>query len=60
MREAIYPKNGYRFKHKTREGSYPLVIFLGEGASIDDYEQITEAEYQAIKAEEMREEEIDI
>lgn len=51
MREAIYPKEGYRFKHKEHEGSYPLVLFLGEGVSLDDYDQITEAEYEVILAE---------
>ena len=51
MREAKYPKEGYRFKYKTCEGSYPLVLFLAEGESLDDYEQITEAEYEAIQTE---------
>ena len=51
MREAKYPKEGYRFKHKEREDSYPLVLFLGEGVSLDDYEQITEGEYEAIRKE---------
>lgn len=51
MREAKYPKKGYRFKHKENDDSYPLVLFLGEGVSIDDYEQITEAEYGAIRKE---------
>lgn len=54
MREAKCPKKGYRFKHKENDDSYPLVLFLGEGESLDDYEQITEAEYQRIRAEEAR------
>lgn len=52
MREAKYPKEGYRFKHKENDDSYPLVLFLGEGESLDDWEEITEGEYSAIVSEE--------
>lgn len=41
------PKNGYAFKHKTT-GNVSLVLFLGTGDSIDNYEEITEEEYKKI------------
>ncbi len=41
------PKNGYAFKHKTT-GNVSLMLFLGTGDSIDNYEEITEEEYQKI------------
>ena len=41
------PKKGYAFKHKTT-GNVSLMLFLGTGDSIDNYEEISEEEYQTI------------
>ena len=55
MREATYPKEGYIFRHKENKDDFARILWLAEGASIDDYEQITEAEYEATQAAEMQE-----
>ena len=51
MREAKLPKEGYIFRHKENKDLFAREIYLAEGESIDGYEQITEAEYEAIQAE---------
>lgn len=50
MRTAETPKNGYAFKHKT-SGDISFVLFLGTGDSIDNYEEITEEEYEKLMTE---------
>lgn len=49
------PKNGYAFKHKTT-GNASLMLFIGIGDSIDNYEEITEEEYQKIMDEQRQKE----
>lgn len=46
----VTPKNGYAFRHK-KTGNVALAIFLGEWDSVDNYEEITEEEYQRILKE---------
>lgn len=53
MRQAELPKEGYIFQHKENKEIFARMLFLAEGESLDDYEQITEAEYQAILAKEV-------
>jgi hypothetical protein len=53
----VTPKNGYAFRHK-QTGNVALAIFLGEWDSIDNYEEITEEEYQTILDEQSKNEEI--
>lgn len=48
MKTPITPKNGFAFKHKEGGDSLPLMLFLGTGDSIDNYDEITEEEYQKI------------
>jgi hypothetical protein len=49
MTEGIKPKHGYAFKHK-RTGALSLMLFLGTGDSLDNYEEISKAEYTAERA----------
>lgn len=49
----VTPKNGYAFRHK-QTGNVALAIFLGEWDSLDNYEEITEEEYQKILEEQER------
>ena len=48
----VTPKNGYAFRNK-QNGNVALAIFLGEWDSIDNYEEITEEEYQKILDEQI-------
>ena len=49
------PKYGYGFKHKET-GALSRVLFLGTGDSLANYEEVSEAEYNAIMAaEELKE-----
>lgn len=50
------PKNGYAFKHKETGVPY-LMLFLGYWDSLDNYEEITEEEYQKILDEQSENEE---
>ena len=51
MREASIPKDGYIFRHKTNTELFARVLFLADGESLDDWEEITEIEYEAIQKE---------
>jgi hypothetical protein len=56
MRELIYPKEKFAFLRKG-ETTPILALHLGEYDSIDNYDEITEAEYNEIlarKAEEAK------
>ena len=53
IREPIYSKEGYVFQHKERTDEFASILWLGEGASIDDYREITKAEAQEILAAEI-------
>lgn len=50
MATPITPNTGYAFRHKVT-GALALMLFIGNGDSIDNYEEITEAEYRRILAE---------
>lgn len=52
MVNAITPKNLYAFKHKETGKAY-LMLFLGDWDSLDNYEEISKAEYEEILAEEV-------
>jgi hypothetical protein len=47
MTTPITPKNGYAFKHKTT-CDISLMLFLGTGDSIDNYDEISDEEYHKI------------
>ena len=47
------PKNGYGFKHKTT-GDISLALSLGTSDSLDNYEEITQGEYQAVLDEQLK------
>ena len=53
MRQANYPKDGYMFRHKTNTDLFSRTLYLAEGESLDDWEEITEGEYEAIRKEAM-------
>lgn len=53
------PRNGYAFKHK-QTGNVALAIFLGEWDSRDNYEEITEEEYQKILDEQKRSKDMNV
>lgn len=53
MREAQYPKAGYIFRHKINTDTFARELYLAEGESIDEWEEITEAEYESEQAKEM-------
>lgn len=55
MRKANYPKDGFIFCHKTNTDMFSRELYLAEGESLSDWEEITEAEYEAIQ-EQAREE----
>ena len=57
MSRGITPKIGYAFRHKETGNIY-LMLFLGTGDSLDNYEEISKAEYEAIiEAERIKSEE---
>ena len=47
MREAQHPKDGYIFRHKVNTDTFARELYLADGESIDDWEEITEAEYES-------------
>ena len=47
MRELIYPKEKYAFVRKG-ENTPILALYLGSHDSIDNYDEITQEEYEAI------------
>jgi hypothetical protein len=51
MRKANFPKDGYIFRHKTNTEAFSRELYLAEGESLDEWEEITEAEYEAIQKE---------
>ena len=53
MREAHYPKAGYIFRHKINTDTFARELYLAEGESIDEWEEITEAEYESEQAKAM-------
>ena len=53
MREAQYPKDGHIFRHKINTDTFARVLYLADGESLDEWEEITEAEYKAEQAKEM-------
>lgn len=57
MATPITPRAGYAFKHKTT-GALALMLYLGTGDSINNYEEITEEEYKRILAEQESREDI--
>ena len=56
MATPITPLTGYAFRNKET-GALALMLFLGYGDSIANYEEISEAEYRRILEEQHREEE---
>lgn len=56
MRIANYPHDGfYAFRSKANPNEVPFVVFLEDGLKIEDYyDEITEAEYAAIVAEQKK------
>ena len=50
MATPITPSTGYAFRHKDT-GNIGLMLFLGTGDSLGNYEEITEEEYNRILAE---------
>lgn len=57
MPKGITPKIGYAFQRKET-GNLSLKLFLGTGDSLDNYEEISKAEYDAItEAERIKSEE---
>lgn len=50
MVTPITPASGYAFKQRTT-GNVSLMLFLGTSDSIDNYEEISEDEYNKILAE---------
>ena len=56
-RIPIFPSEGHILKHKERD-EYARILYLGAGASIDDYTEITEEEYKSF-LELRRQEELD-
>ena len=53
MRKAHFPKEGYIFQHKTETELFSRELYLAEGESLDDWCEITEAEYEVMQAEAM-------
>lgn len=53
MRKANFPKDGYIFCHKTNKDAFARELYLAEGESLSDWEEITDAEYEEIRKEAM-------
>ena len=53
MREAKRPKEGfYAFRSKENPDECPFVVYPATGTKVEDfYDEITEAEYEAIQKE---------
>ena len=51
MRKANFPKDGYIFRHKTNTDTFSRELYLAEGESLDDWNEITEVEYEEIQEE---------
>lgn len=49
MRKANFPKDGFIFRHKTNTEAFSRELYLAEGESLSDWEEITEGEYEAIQ-----------
>ena len=53
MREAQHPQDGYIFRHRTNTDTFARELYLAEGESLDEWEEITESEYEAEQAKAM-------
>lgn len=51
MRKANLPKDGYIFRHKTNTDAFSRELYLAEGKSLAEWEEIPEAEYNAMQKE---------
>ena len=47
MRKLNIPKSGFVFRHKKNTELFARELYLAEGESLDDWGEITEAEYEA-------------
>ena len=54
MRKANYPTNGHIFRNKSNTDLFSRTLYLADGETIDEWEEITEEEYAAIVAEQKR------
>ena len=48
-REPIYSSGGHIFQHKVKKDEFARVLYLGEGVTLSDYQEITEAEYEKLQ-----------
>lgn len=44
-REPIYSSEGHIFQHKEKKDEFARILYLGEGVTLADYQEITEDEY---------------
>ena len=51
MREATYPKEGYIFRHKENKDDFARIMWLADGGSIDEYDQVPIEVYEQYKSE---------
>ena len=51
MRAPYYPKDGYIFRHKENRDAFSRELYLGDGVTIDEYEEVAESEYEMYIAE---------
>ena len=51
MRKANFPKDGFIFRHKQNTDAFARELYLAEGESLDEWEEITEADYEEIQRE---------
>ena len=48
-REPIYSSEGHVFQHKVKKDEFASILWLGEGVTLADYQEITEAEYEKLQ-----------
>lgn len=48
MSKGKIPERGYAFRHKETK-RLSLMLFLGTGDRLDNYEEVSKEEYEAIK-----------
>lgn len=51
MREANFPKDGYIFRHKTNTDAFSRELYLAEGESLDDWEEVPLEEWDQFQKE---------
>ena len=51
IRKPKIPEAGYIFRHKENKDDFSRMLYLGDGVSIDDYEEIFEFIYDDYLAE---------